>query len=74
MLPQAQGLFDAGLTATAPEQRAQAYGQLQDLLIDQGSAIPVYERVWQAATSKRVQNFRWSAEGFAFLNDIEVKP
>lgn len=74
VLPQAQGLFDAGLTATAPQQRAEAYGQLQDLLIDQGSAIPVYERVWQAATSPRVRNFRWSAEGFAFLNDIEVKP
>lgn len=74
VLPLAQDLFDAGLTATAPQQRADAYGQLQDLLIDQGSAIPVYERVWQAATSKRVQNFRWSAEGFAFLNDIEVKP
>lgn len=74
VLPQAQNLFDAGLTATTPGQRADAYGQLQDLLIDQGSAIPVYERVWQAATSPRVQNFRWSAEGFAFLNDIEVKP
>lgn len=73
-LVKAQTLFDAGLTATAPEQRAQAYGELQDLLIEQGSAIPVYERVWQAATSPRVQNFRWSAEGFAFLNDIEVKP
>ncbi|MBV6288277.1 ABC transporter substrate-binding protein [Pseudomonas aegrilactucae] len=73
-LVQAQTLFDAGLTATGAEQRARAYGQLQDLLIDQGAAIPVYERVWQAATSPRVQNFRWSAEGFAFLNDIEVKP
>ncbi|MGY4495559.1 peptide/nickel transport system substrate-binding protein [Pseudomonas sp. TE3610] len=74
ILPQAQSLFDQGLTATAPAQRAQAYGQLQDLLIDQGSAIPVFERVWQAATAPRVHNFRWSAEGFAFLNDIEVSP
>ena len=74
VLPLAQSLFDAGLTATSAEQRADAYGQLQDLLIDQGSAIPIYERVWQAATSARVHNFRWSAEGFAFLNDIEIKP
>ncbi|MDE1167758.1 MAG: ABC transporter substrate-binding protein [Pseudomonas sp.] len=73
-LGKAQALFDAGLTATAPDSRAQAYGELQDLLIDQGSAIPVYERVWQAATSPRVANFHWSAEGFAFLNDIEIKP
>ncbi len=74
ILGQATALFDAGLTATTSEQRAQAYDGLQDLLIDQGSAIPVYERVWQAATAKRVQNFHWSAEGFAFLNDIEIKP
>jgi peptide/nickel transport system substrate-binding protein len=74
ILNQAQSLFDAGLTATTAEQRAQAYDGLQDLLIDQGSAIPVYERVWQAATAARVKNFHWSAEGFAFFNDIEVKP
>jgi peptide/nickel transport system substrate-binding protein len=73
-LAKAQTLFDTGLTATASDQRAQAYGELQDLLIDRASAIPVYERVWQAATSAKVHNFRWSAEGFAFLNDIEVKP
>lgn len=71
-LNHAETLFDAGLTATASDQRAKAYGDLQDLLIDQGSAIPVFERVWQAATAPRVHNFRWSAEGFAFLNDIEV--
>ena len=74
ILNQAQALFDAGLTATDHTQRAQAYDTLQDLLIDQGSALPVAERVWQAATAARVQNFHWSAEGFAFLNDIEVKP
>jgi peptide/nickel transport system substrate-binding protein len=74
VLNQAQGLFDTGLTATRSEQRAQAYGDLQALLIDQGSAIPVYERVWQAATAPKVKNFRWSAEGFAFFNDIEIKP
>ncbi|MGC1332647.1 MAG: ABC transporter substrate-binding protein, partial [Pseudomonas sp.] len=73
-LAQAQTLFDDGLTATTGDQRAKAYGSLQDLLIDQSSAIPVFERVWQAATAPRVHNFRWSAEGFAFLNDIEVSP
>jgi len=71
-LPKALTLFDAGLTATAPEQRASAYGQLQDLLIDEGSAFPIYERVWQAATAKNVSHFHWTAEGFAFLNDIEI--
>lgn len=74
ILDKAQALFDAGLTATQSEQRAKAYDELQDLLIDQGSAIPVAERVWQAATAAKVHNFHWSAEGFAFLNDIEIKP
>lgn len=72
-LPKAQVLFDAGMTATTGEQRAQAYGALQDLLVDEGSVFPIYERVWQAATSPRVSNFRWTAEGFALLSDIELK-
>ncbi|KTC03629.1 ABC transporter substrate-binding protein [Pseudomonas syringae] len=71
-LPKALELFDAGLTATRSEQRAKAYGDLQDLLIDEGSAFPVYERVWQAATAKNVRNFHWTAEGFALFNDIEI--
>lgn len=72
-LPKAETLFDAGMTATTGEQRAQAYGALQDLLLDEGSVFPIYERVWQAATSPRVSNFRWTAEGFALLSDIELK-
>ncbi|MFJ3522081.1 ABC transporter substrate-binding protein [Pseudomonas sp. NPDC090203] len=71
-LETAQALFDAGITATQSAQREQAYGKLQDLLADEASAFPIYERVWQAATSPRVKDFRWTAEGFAFLSDIEV--
>ncbi|WP_459206429.1 ABC transporter substrate-binding protein [Pseudomonas sp. MLB6B] len=71
-LEQAQALFDQGLRATADPQRAQAYGQLQDLLVDQAAAFPLYERVWQAATAPRVKDFRWTAEGFALLSDIRV--
>jgi len=71
-LNRATALFDAGITATQTEQRAKAYGDLQDLLVDEASAFPIYERVWQAATAARVKNFHWTAEGFAFLGDIEV--
>lgn len=71
-LSKAQALFDSGITATGDAQRAQAYGQLQDLLVDEASAFPLYERVWQAATAPRVKGFRWTAEGFALLGDIEV--
>ncbi|AXO88518.1 ABC transporter substrate-binding protein [Pseudomonas parafulva] len=72
VLTQAQTLFDNGMTATQDAQRAHAYGQLQDLLIDQASAFPLYERVWQAATAPRIKDFRWTAEGFALLGDIQV--
>ncbi|AQW68056.1 ABC transporter substrate-binding protein [Pseudomonas parafulva] len=71
-LTRAQALLDSGITATDDAQRAQAYGQLQDLLIDEASAFPLYERVWQAATAPRVKDFRWTAEGFALFSDIEV--
>lgn len=71
-LTRAQALFDSSITATDDAQRAQAYGQLQDLLIDEASAFPLYERVWQAATAPRVKDFRWTAEGFALFSDIEV--
>ncbi|AMA45910.1 ABC transporter substrate-binding protein [Pseudomonas alabamensis] len=73
VLPQAQALFDQGLTARTDPQRAQAYGRLQDLLVDEASAFPLYERVWQAATAPRVKDFRWTAEGFALLGDIQVE-
>lgn len=72
VLDKAKALFDAGITATQSQQRAAAYGDLQDLLIDESSAFPIYERVWQAATSSKVKNFRWTAEGFALLGDIEI--
>ncbi|MBK4992250.1 ABC transporter substrate-binding protein [Pseudomonas sp. S37] len=71
-LEKATALFDAGITATQPQQRAEAYGGLQDLLLDESSAFPIYERVWQAATSAKVKHFQWTAEGFALLSDIEV--
>lgn len=71
-LAKATALFDTGITATDNARRAQAYGDLQDLLLDEASAFPIYERVWQAATSPRVQGFHWTAEGFALLSDIKV--
>ena len=72
-LRKAQALFDAGLQATDAAQRARAYGELQELLIAQGVAFPVYERLWQAATAARVDGFTWTSEGFALFNDIRLK-
>ncbi len=73
-LDKAQKLFDAGLATSDSEQRARAYADLQDLLIDDGVAFPIYERIWQAATSAKVQGFAWTSEGFALFNDIKLAP
>lgn len=69
-LARAQALFDAGVQTHSPEARAAAYGALQDLLIDEGVAFPIWERLTQAAIGPRVQGFQWTSEGFALLNDI----
>jgi peptide/nickel transport system substrate-binding protein len=70
----AEQLFDEGTASLDGARRAQAYGKLQDLLIDEGVAFPVYERLWQAATSRKVRDFTWTSEGFAQLNDIRLEP
>ncbi len=72
-LAEAEQLFDAGLITTDTNKRAAAYGQLQDLLIKEGVAFPIYERIWQVAVAKNVQGFTWTDEGFASFNDIEIK-
>jgi peptide/nickel transport system substrate-binding protein len=69
-LKQVEALFDKGLQTHSPRGRAEAYGALQDLLIDDNVAFPIYERLWQAAASSRVKGFQWTSEGFALFNDI----
>jgi peptide/nickel transport system substrate-binding protein len=68
--PAIQALYDAGLAAIDPAERAEVYADLQELLIDENVAFPVYERLWQAATAEKVQNFSWTSEGFATFNQI----
>lgn len=71
-LLKARELFDAGVTAVAPDKREQAYGALQDLLVDEAATFPLHERLLQAATSSRVKNFHWTAEGIALFSDIQL--
>lgn len=66
----ALALFDAGLEARTSDERRAAYGALQDLLIGENLAFPVWERLWQTALAPNVQGFAWSAEGFALLGDV----
>ncbi|HWH25439.1 MAG TPA: ABC transporter substrate-binding protein [Pseudolysinimonas sp.] len=63
-------LYDEGRSAIDPKVRAAVYTKLQEKLLKENVAFPVYERLWQAATSTKVHGFRWTSEGFALLNDI----
>jgi peptide/nickel transport system substrate-binding protein len=66
----AKALFDQGQLSANDQERARAYGALQDLLVEENVAIPVYDRLWQATLSAKVQGFDWTAEGFVILNDV----
>lgn len=63
-------LFDAGLAQTDSTKRAEIYGDLQKLLIDEGVSFPVFERVQQAATASDVHGFRFTSESFLSYYDI----
>ncbi|MBM7043966.1 ABC transporter substrate-binding protein [Rhizobium lusitanum] len=69
-LKNVQSFFDAGLQTTSSEERAKAYAGLQDVLIDDNVAFPIYERLWQAVAAPKVRDFQWTSEGFALFNDI----
>lgn len=68
--PKVAALLDAGMEGATREERAKAYGDLQDLLIDENISFPIFERIWQAALSPQVQGFNWSAENLAFFSDV----
>ncbi|MFT4050759.1 MAG: ABC transporter substrate-binding protein [Microbacterium sp.] len=65
-----QALFDEGLIATTTEEQQDAYGQLQELLVDEGVTFPLFERVQYAGVASNVQGFRFTSESFLSYYDI----
>ncbi|WP_305785388.1 ABC transporter substrate-binding protein [Symbioplanes lichenis] len=65
-----QELFGQAVGTTDTKQAEQAYGQLQDYLIDQALMIPLFERVQKAGVSKDVHGFAFTSEAFLKLNDV----
>ncbi|WP_163554448.1 ABC transporter substrate-binding protein [Candidatus Frankia alpina] len=63
-------LFAKGLSTADPTQRAAAYKDLQDALIDNGVAYPLYDRLQTAGVSGKVHGFAWTSESFLRANDI----
>ena len=67
---QIQALFRKAIETTDAAQTKQAYGELQDYLIDQGVTFPLNERVQKAGVSSRVHGFAFTSESFLKLNDV----
>jgi len=67
---QIQALFTTATDTTSTSVAAQAYGQLQDLLINQGLAFPLLERVQYAGVSPKVHGFQFTDESFLDTHSI----
>lgn len=63
-------LFTKAIQTTDAEQTEQAYADLQDYLIDQAIALPLFERVQTAGVSSSVHGFAFTSESFLRLNDV----
>jgi len=69
---QIQALFTKATNTTNTSVTASAYGQLQDLLIDQGLAFPLLERVQYAGLSPKVHGFQFTEESFLDAHSIWI--
>src|SRR5882724_6575803 len=65
-----QALFTKAIQTTDAKQTEQAYGELQDYLIDQGITFPLNERVQKVGVSSHVHGFAFTSESFLKLNDV----
>lgn len=65
-----EAYFAQGLATVNSGKRAAVYGQLQRYMIEQGVALPVYERLQVSGISKNVHGFAWTSEAFMRANDM----
>jgi peptide/nickel transport system substrate-binding protein len=63
-------LFDDGISTIDAKKREAAYGDLQDYLVKEGIAWPLYERLQVVGLAKKVKGFAWTSESFLRANDI----
>jgi peptide/nickel transport system substrate-binding protein len=69
---QIQDLFTKATNTTDLSVAADTYGQLQDLLVDQGLVFPLLERVQYAGVSPKVHGFAFTDEAFLNANSIWI--
>jgi peptide/nickel transport system substrate-binding protein len=68
-IAQIKSLFTKAYQTTDTKVAAQAYGDLQDYLLDQAITYPLYERLQVVGVSSKVHGFAWTSESFLRLND-----
>jgi peptide/nickel transport system substrate-binding protein len=71
-LTQIEALFTSATNTTNTSVASAAYGQLQDLLVSQGLAFPLLERVQYAGVSPKVHGFQFTDEAFLDANSIWI--
>ena len=69
---QISALFTKATNTTDLSVAADAYGQLQDLLVDQGLVFPLLERVQYAGVNPKVHGFAFTDEAFLNANSIWI--
>jgi peptide/nickel transport system substrate-binding protein len=67
-----QALFTKATNTTDASVAGTAYGQLQDLLVSQGLAFPLLERVQYAGVSPKVRGFQFTDEAFLDAHSIWI--
>jgi peptide/nickel transport system substrate-binding protein len=71
-LAQIEALFTTATNTTDTSVASAAYGQLQDLLIQQGLVFPLLERVQYAGVSPKVHGFQFTDEAFLDAHSIWI--
>jgi peptide/nickel transport system substrate-binding protein len=67
---QVSAYFAQGLATTDTTERDAAYADLQKYVIEQGVALPIYERLQVSGLSSKLHDFAWTSEGFLRANDL----
>ncbi len=67
---QVSAYFAEGLATVDTTKRDAAYAALQQYVIEQGAAFPVYERQQVSALSSKLHGFAWTSESFLRANDL----
>lgn len=72
--PELDALLEAGARALDLEERQEAYGEAQVMIMEQALILPVYDYAFIAGVNSRVQGLSWDSTGLVpYLYDVYVE-